>query len=728
MSDSPGINVGQTRLSAGHRSATSAAGHFTAPRQLGRGRKSGVLYALAAIEDDPNEIIARTIVETVGRTFQSTSGSLTARLRRAVQAGSAALLQENLDVVSRSPRSGGVACAVLRGDDLYMAQAGTTVACICRRGALDRLPDSDPDEPSGRAFGRRHDPDVRLTYHTVKPGDSVMLADAGLVKQASDDILAQALSFADAGPSLDSLAQSLPTGEGAILVLATPGRSSTPVPVPSAVPAVGLPGERPSAVPGEPPEIAVDPSDYTRPEHDQRAQDRSFRPPAPASPAVGERLTSIREAAGKGLAAMGRVASDWFRRLMPGDRGPYRGLRRPTDRELRRQTDSTDYPIWRPIALILPVIVVLLVAGTYWKKGWDRQARYDQLMAEVEKQLEIAATADKVISRQALETALSTLEEAAEIPAHQEAISMLQADVQKQLDTLNKAVRLDHVEHLHTYPPIGEVDQIVVHGADIYVLDRLTDRVYYHRLNEAGTALESDEETLLVRKGDQPDAAAVVGELVGMTWMPSGEGRQTGALFLLGRNGLLLAHDPTWERQVGTMLPASETWQYPVDVSSYMGRFYVLDPGLRQVLRYRASGAGFDSPPEKYFAEGKEDMAGAIDMAIDGFIYLLFEDGRLEKYLSGEPVPLTLNLAGQSLQQPSAIYTAPDAGVQFLYVADPSASRVLRCDKDGRLIQQFVLQDNDALSHVRDIFVDEVGSRLFFLSSNRLFVANIPPP
>jgi hypothetical protein len=91
-------------------------------------------------------------------------------------------------------------------------------------------------------------------------------------------------------------------------------------------------------------------------------------------------------------------------------------------------------------------------------------------------------------------------------------------------------------------------------------------------------------------------------------------------------------------------------------------------------------------------------------------------------------VPLTLNLAGQSLQQPSAIYTAPDAEVQFLYVADPSASRVLRCDKDGRLIQQFVLQDNDALSHVRDIFVDEVGSRLFFLSSNRLFVANIPPP
>jgi len=694
-----------------------------------------VLYALATVEDDPDEIVAQTVLEAVGRAFQNTSGSLTARLRRAVQAGSAALLQDNLDVVSRSPRSGGVACAVLRGDDLYLALAGTTVARVCQRGALSRLPDSDPDdESSGRAFGRRRDPDVRLAYHTVEPGDSVILADAGLVKQASDEALAQALSFADAGPSLDSLAQILPTGEGTILVLAMPG-PSTPVPVPSAVPTVGLPGERPSAVPGKPSEIAVEPFDYACPEHGRRAQDKSFRPPAPAGPtpsttlrtSLGERLASVREAAGKGLAAMGRVAGDWFRRLMPGDKGPYRGLRRPTDRKLRRQTTAADHPVWRPIALILPVIVVLLVVGTYWKRGWDRQAQYDQLMAEVEKQLEIAATANEAITRQALETALTILEEAAKIPPHQEAISMLQADVQKQLDTLNKVIRLYHVEHLYTYPLIGEVDQIVVHGADIYVLDRLTDRVYHHRLNEAGMALASDEEKLLVRKGDQPDAATVVGELVGMTWMPSGEGRQTGALFILGRNGLLLAYDPTWERQVGTMMPASETWQYPVDVSSYMGRFYVLDPGLRQVLRYRASGAGYDSPPELYFAEGEADVAGAIDMTIDGFIYLLFEDGRLEKYLSGEPVPLTLNLAGQPLRQPSALYTAPDAEVRFLYVADPPNGRVLRCDKEGQLIQQFVLEGNDALSYVQDIFVDEVGNRLYFLSSNRLFVVNIPP-
>jgi hypothetical protein len=425
---------------------------------------------------------------------------------------------------------------------------------------------------------------------------------------------------------------------------------------------------------------------------------------------------------------MGRVAGDWLRRLMPGREGPYRGLRRPAGRGLRRQAASADHPTWRLVALILPVVVVLVVVVMYWKRDWDRRARYDELLTEVERQLDVAATADETAARQALGIALTSLDEAAELPLQKEAISMLQADVQQQLDTLNRVYRLDRVQHLHTYPSAGKVDQLVVHGANIYVLDRLMDRVYHHRFNVTGTALESDEEHLLVRKGDRPGNAAAVGELVGMTWMPGGEGRQTGALLVLGRNGLLLAYDPTWERLVGTMLPASETWQYPVDVSGYLGRFYVLDPGLKQVLRYRAGGAGYDSLPEPYFPESEADVAGAVDMAIDGFVYLLSEDGRLEKYLAGEPMPLTLDLGGQPLQQPAAIYTAPDAEVRFLYVADPSNRRVLRCDKEGQLIQQFVLKEDDALSQVQDIYVDEVGSRLYFLSDNRLLVASIPPP
>ena len=73
---------------------------------------------------------------------------------------------------------------------------------------------------------------------------------------------------------------------------------------------------------------------------------------------------------------------------------------------------------------------------------------------------------------------------------------------------------------------------------------------------------------------------------------------------------------------------------------------------------------------------------------------------------------LTLDQAGEPLQQPSAIYAAPDEEAQFLYLADPVNGRVLRCNKEGHLIQQFVIRDNNALEQVQDIFVDEVGGRL----------------
>jgi hypothetical protein len=523
-----------------------------------------------------------------------------------------------------------------------------------------------------------------------------VLADASLIKQASEKTLIEALSFADADLSLGNLAAALSAGEGAILVLAMRGRGAM-----APAPPAGVAGERPRPV--KPPEEEAAP----------------FRPPAPAGPTLAERLASVRQVLGRWLAATRPVVGEWLRRLAP-EGGPDR----PTDRKPRRRTVSSDNPVWRVIALILPVIVLLVVAGTYWKRGWDRQERYAELMGEVDRQLDVAATGDEATVRQALETARMTLEDAARVSPQDKEIPGLRADIQQQLDALNKVFRLHEVEHLHTYPSTGEVDEIVVHATGIYVLDRLTDRVYHHRLNESRTALESDKERLLVHKGDQPDAATTVGDLVGMTWVRGGIGR----LAILGRNGQLLAYDPSWERLTGTMLPASETWQYPVTVSSYLDRFYVLDPGLGQVLRYVASTAGDTSPPESYFVEEEVDIAGAIDMAIDGSVYLLFDDGRLEKYFAGKKVPMTLSLPDRPLQQPLAIYAAPDKVAQFLYLADPSNHRVIRCDKEGHLVQQFVLEGNDALGQVRDIFVDELHDRLYFLSDNRLFMVLIPPP
>jgi len=705
VSTLPEMQVSQARLVAGQRSITSAVARFDVQRQRGRDQRPVKFYVLAMVERDAQEALAQAVAQAVGECFEATPGSLTARLMRAAQAGSALLLQENLSLVSQSPRNGGVACVVVRQDDVYLAQVGDAAAAVCSQGALSCLLRDDPNDTTQKAFGRRRDPDVRLAYHALSPGDALLLVSSELIRQAGNEEMIQALSVADAHLALDGLAAALPTREGAALVI-TASR-----PAAAASPTSAIERRRPAAAAEKPPPSPIEPEQIT-----------------PAGPKLAERLESFGVGGRRLLGTTARVAGDWLHRLTPGGEGPYRGRPQPADRKLRRQTAGADHPLWRWVALGLPVLVVLVVLGAYWKRGFDRQVQHEALVAEVQAQLEIAATADETAARQALETALLVLDGASDSVAQSQEIVDLQQDVQRQLDTLNRVVRLSSASLLHTYPVAGSVDQLVVQGVDVYVLDRLTDRVYHHRLDETGMALQSDEETLLVRKGDQPGDSAVVGDLVGLAWMAGDESGQGGALLILGQNGQLLTYNPAWGRLTGTMLPAAETWQYPVAVASYMGNLYVLDAGLGQVLRYRDGGASFDSAPEPYFTAPPQEITTAIDLAIDGFVYLLLQDGQVKKYLRGEPLPLTLEHLDRPLERPAAVFGTPDDQAQFLYLADPIHSRVLRCAKEGLLVQQFVLEANEALSDVRDIFVDEVSDRVYFVAANQLYVMQVPAP
>jgi hypothetical protein len=725
------------RLLAGRRSTTAAVGRFDVQKKERRGQRTGGLYVVAAVEDDTGETLARRIVQVVGSTFDQNRRSLTSRLIRAVQAGSALLLRHNLSLVDHPPRSGGIACAVVRGGDVFMAQSGGVVACLYHRARLTHfLP--DPSTLEGQpTFGRRRDPDVKLAYHALQPGDAVLLGSESLLGSAAPTLLVDALGVADAALSLDRLAEALPHHDGVALALAVRRRGES------------IPGEPPSG------------SDETRPAPFPLRED------APPS--------RERDGARDLLIATRRVAGDWLRRLTPGGdevdaegkgpaieadqplpaedlapqqgrlwaarRGARRllvtsaraigdGLRRllPASAPPRRRAGAADGSLWRWMALGLPVLVILIVAITYWKRGVDRQVRYDAIVSEVGAQLEVAATADEVQARQALETAQAAFVDVDWTDEQAQQIAALQQAVRERLDALNRVHRLDGYQTLYSYPASGAAEQIVVQGDDVYVLDRLSDRVYHHRLDETGAAFESAEADLLVRKGDRPGSAGVVGELVGMAWMSGGEGANAGSLLVLAQDGQLLAYNPAWSRLTGTMLPASETWQYPVAVSTYTGNFYILDAGTRQVLRYRRSGPGYNVEPEPYFAHDAPEVANAIDMVIDGFIYLLLQDGRIKKYLRGDAVPLTLSRLDKPLNGPTALFGAPDDQARFLYAADPSNSRLLRFDKEGRLIQQFVIEGSNVLGGVRDIFVSEVGGKLYFLSDNQLGAIDIPTP
>ncbi|MBC7225396.1 MAG: hypothetical protein H5T59_14165, partial [Anaerolineae bacterium] len=192
--------------------------------------------------------------------------------------------------------------------------------------------------------------------------------------------------------------------------------------------------------------------------------------------------------------------------------------------------------------------------------------------------------------------------------------------------------------------------------------------------------------------------------------------------------GRILSWQPNWGPQP-VQVYGTENWRAPSLLSSFtQGRLYVLDPPQRQILRYIPTAEGYTSPPEKYFvAEEGEDLQGVVDLAIDGFVYLLYADGRIAKYEMGQPTPFVAQPPPDGWKGVTALFTGPDTGtssvVRHLYVADADGRRVVRLSKEGEFICQYVAPDEDAeaLADLRGLFVDEEQGLMFLVSGRTLY-------
>jgi hypothetical protein len=242
-----------------------------------------------------------------------------------------------------------------------------------------------------------------------------------------------------------------------------------------------------------------------------------------------------------------------------------------------------------------------------------------------------------------------------------------------------------------------------------------------------GEALLPDNESLLVVSRGQTVEEVSVGELLAMTWMPAGGNRQTSDLVALSSSGLL-EYNPSWGITTSALARPNNVVA-PVAVDSYFGNFYVLDPPANRLWRYLPTADGYNAPPESYFPADKPvDLTNAVDLTIDGAIYVLFKDGRIGKFEAGQAVNFNVSGLDKPFKNPVSLFTAPNETVQHLYVADAGNRRVVQLNKDGSFVRQFKPREGEPISfaNLQDIFVDEIGGRLYLLDSNNLYVGNLP--
>ena len=61
-------------------------------------------------------------------------------------------------------------------------------------------------------------------------------------------------------------------------------------------------------------------------------------------------------------------------------------------------------------------------------------------------------------------------------------------------------------------------------------------------------------------------------------------------------------------------------------------------------------------------------------------------------------------------------------------MVDAGNQRVVQLNKDGSFVRQFKPRTGVVISfaNLQDIFVDEIGGRMYILDSNNLYLTNIP--
>jgi hypothetical protein len=681
----------------------------------------------------------REIRDAAAQAFWSTPGSPIAALRRAVIAAHSALVRFNRQVPSESRCVGNLACAALRADEVFLAHAGVAWSRIVSADGDEQYPDRPPPPLGGRPYA-----EMAIAYVPIRPGLTLLLATQNLLNLATPDALDQVLQQ-EGEDILDGLEQVASEESLTAIVLRWPAEEPAPLP-PQPSPRRGAVPPAPEKIPASPPRVPEEekvpelasppeePAFWERvgeevgtevTEREAWPQEIEFPSPAPQEvsrpgrnglrgiAAIGRGLVGGAVAIGGGLV---RGVSAVGRGLGSASSTAYRGTRTLFRRALpgaeRRRTASVRTP--RPVpqenprrmaalAIVILILVILATLIAWFRYGPD--LRRGQVFSQAQEHLQAA--------QQAPHPELAR--------PHWEAILTLTADYD---DPEIRALRTMAQDAL------DQVDG-VIRVAPALLAD-VGNRVSRNRLvawEQSVAVLEGQGQVRRVLMGGGSEVLSLSGvpTLIDIARSQPGPGQPSSALLILGAGGLLWAYDSRWSEARPMALSAVPGGHEPVAMAAYGGRLYLLDPAGGQIWRYLPENGEFGGEVEPYFSsEESPSLSGARDMALDGNIYVLFEDGGVARYLEGRATPFAV--ADVPPPQPHfiALTVDPDLTNGPVYLADGASDRIVVLRDTGVFCAQ-LRPSGDEFRGLQALTVSEAGDALFVLAGGRIYRVTIPP-
>jgi hypothetical protein len=610
------------------------------------------------------------------------------------------------------------------------------------------------------AAGMRRDAEPNLHHITLASGDVLLLSTTSLARLAPDTEVVDAVSGGGGRSVLQGLLGLAAVGDLEAIIIEclgehepgahmetapAPREPPEPAPVVEAdiersevdlgrdmqrEPPIGLETPPPwLAVPDQyPQEVVEDSFEEEEETPEEVAEGREVIPPRESEPLLD--LGDLRDGLAQGAERVRQTTEEFLMQVLP-DRLP----ERPKAEERPPRDISLSGRALVAVALAIPLVMLFMVVMTRIQYERTRQERFSSLQALTQYRYDAAVKMeDPGRKREGFRDALALVEEGLAINPEDEPLNDLKRRVLHKLDEVDVVERLYHfwklvdLEDGSSSPT--DSSRIVIHGIDVFILNRGSDRVYKFLLNDVGDALQSVERNpILIQKGESL-AGITLGNMVDIAWLSAGGQRTLSTFVILERAGSLLAYDP---HQGIDVLPVadSDIWLKPQAIGGYYGNLYVLDPLLGRILKYIPTDNAYTNPPGDYLSPRLDvDLTGAVDMAIDGSVYVLFADGQIRKFLKGEPQSFTMAGLPTAMRSPTTLFVSgpqePEAE-GYVYVADTGNERILQFDKAGNYIRQFQATPGEMhMQGLRGIHVDEETGRMLILSGKALWLANAP--